>query len=278
MGADRLQGFWPPGRPAIMGVVNCTPDSFSDGGRLPSLDAAVDHACALLDEGADLIDIGGESTRPGARPVAVDEERRRVIPVIAELRRRRPATIISIDTTKSEVAAEALAAGADLVNDVSAALDPAMLDLIAHHGAAIVLMHMRGTPRTMQDDVAYRDVVGEVLAALLDRAAAARAAGIERDRIWLDPGIGFGKDDAGNLALLAALPHLAAHDHPVVLGPSRKSFIGRLTGAAVGDRLAGTLAALLPAVGRERVAVRVHEPAPVLQFLTVAGALHEAGA
>jgi dihydropteroate synthase len=256
-----------------MGVVNATPDSFSDGGRFVDPAAAVAEGERHLAEGASIIDVGGESTRPGADAVAPDDEIRRVAPVIAELRRRHPEAVLSVDTTKIAVAATALDAGADVVNDVSAAAEPGMLELVAERGAAVVLMHRRGTPRTMQTDTAYDDVVAEVHAFLRDRAAAAASAGIPGDRIWLDPGIGFGKDDDGNLALLAALPQLAALGHPVVVGPSRKSFIGRLTGAPVDGRLAGTLAALIPAVGLDRVAVRVHDSGAAVQFLTIAGAV-----
>jgi len=272
----RLDRLWPQPRPLIMGVVNCTPDSFSDGGRTLAPELAARHAARLLDEGADLVDIGGESTRPGAAPVPAAEEMRRVLPVVEALRALRPEALLSVDTRKSAVAAAAFEAGADLVNDVTAGSDPAMLPLVAEAGAAVVLMHMRGAPQTMQRDVAYLDVVAEVHAFLRARAAAATAAGLACERVWLDPGIGFGKDDAGNLALLAALPDLAAAGHPVVIGPSRKSFIGRLTGAAVGERLPGTLAALVPAVGLPRVVVRVHEPAPVRQFLELATRLREA--
>ena len=200
-----------------------------------------------------------------------------MIPVIGELRRSRPAALISVDTRKAAVAAAALEAGADLVNDVTAGSDPDMLGLVARQGAAVVLMHMRGEPATMQDDTRYRDVVAEVLAYLERRAAAARAAGIAAELIWLDPGIGFGKDAAGNLRLLASLPALSALGYPVVIGPSRKSFIGKLTGAPVGDRLPGTLAAAGAAVGLPRVVVRVHDPAPVVQYLEVASRLREAG-
>jgi dihydropteroate synthase len=272
----RLAGLWPRSRPAIMAVVNCTPDSFSDGGRHLEPDEALTHAERLLDEGADLVDVGGESTRPGAEPVPAAEEARRVLPVIRALRRRRPDAVISVDTRRSEVAAAALSAGADVVNDVTAGRDPELLPLAAGHGAAVVLMHMRGEPRTMQQDPSWEHPVAEVHAFLRDRAAAAAAAGFPPDRVWLDPGIGFGKDDAANLALLAALPELEACGHPVVVGPSRKSFIGRLTGAAVGERLPGTLAALIPTLGLGRAVVRVHEAAPVRQFLDLAVLLREA--
>ncbi len=259
-----------------MAVVNCTPDSFSDGGRFGDPDSALAHAEALLGAGADIIDVGGESTRPGAPPVRAAKELERVIPVISELRRRHPDAAISVDTSKTAVAARALDAGADLVNDVTAASDSGMLEVVAERNAGIALMHMRGTPRTMQADTHYDDVVAEVHAFLRGRGAAAVSAGIPRDRVWLDPGIGFGKDAEGNLELLAALRRLAGLGHPVLVGPSRKSFIGQITGAAADERLPGTLAALIPALSLERVVVRVHDAGPVLQFLEVAHRLREA--
>jgi dihydropteroate synthase len=271
--ATRIDELWSSCGPLVMGIVNCTPDSFSDGNRFLDHGDAVAEAERHLEAGAKIVDIGGESTRPGADTVAADEECRRVLPVIDELRRRRPAAVISIDTTKVAVAAAALAAGADVVNDVSAAAEDGMLEVVAEHRAGIVLMHRRGTPGTMQQDTRYDDVVAEVHDFLRGRASAAVDAGIPACRVWLDPGIGFGKDDAGNLTLLAALPELAACGHPVVVGPSRKSFIGRLTGAPVEDRLGGTLGALVPSIGLERLIVRVHEPAPTIQFLEIASRL-----
>ena len=267
---QRLAACWAHGRPAVMGVLNCTPDSFSDGGRYFSQQAAFDHAVKMLAGGADIIDVGGESTRPGAPPVPAAEEIHRVLPVIAELRRRHPDAVLSVDTSKAAVADEALAAGADLINDVTAGRDPAMLRLAADRSAGLILMHMRGTPRTMQSETAYRHVVAEVHAGLSERARSALDAGLPPELVWLDPGIGFGKDDAGNLALLAALPDLASLGHPVVVGPSRKSFIGRLTGAGVEDRLPGTLAALQPALACPRAVVRVHEPSAAVQYLQMA--------
>jgi dihydropteroate synthase len=252
-----------------MGVVNVTPDSFSDGGQHADAATAVAHALALADDGADVIDVGGESTRPGAAPVAGSVEIDRVVPVIAELARVRPAVPISVDTSKPAVARAALAAGAAIVNDVMAGRDETMLRCVAEHDAAIVLMHMRGEPRTMQADTRYTDVVAEVHAFLAERAAAALAAGIRADAIFLDPGIGFGKDATGNLKLLRALGDLAALGYPVVVGASRKSFIGALTGAPTGQRLAGSLAALVGACGLERVLLRVHDAAATLQFVTV---------
>jgi len=245
-----------------MGILNCTPDSFADGGRSFDHEDALRHAQELLDGGADTIDVGGESTRPGADPVDLTEELRRVLPVITEIRRRRPEIVLSVDTSKVEVAEASLNAGADLVNDVTAASADGMLEMVA----------------TMQSDTSYDNVVAEVHEHLRCRAAAAIAAGIPAHRVWLDPGIGFGKDDDGNLALLAALPDLAAIGHPVLVGPSSKSFIGHLTGAEVEDRLPGTLAALLPAVGIDRAVVRVHDASAAVQFLEIASRLHEASA
>jgi len=274
--ADRLAALWPATRPHVMGVLNCTPDSFSDGGRYLDIARAVARGTELVEEGAAIIDVGGESTRPGADPVPADEEIRRVVPVIRDLRRRHPESVLSVDTAKPEVASAALEAGADLVNDVTAGRDPGMFPLIARAGAGIVLMHMRGTPRTMQADTRYTHVVAEVVRFLRTRMEAAEAAGIHPGSVWLDPGIGFGKDDAGNVALLAALPDLAALGRPVVLGPSRKSFIGRMTGAPVEARLPGTLAALAPALECPRAVVRVHDAAAARQYLTIAGAIREA--
>jgi dihydropteroate synthase len=259
-----------------MAVVNCTPDSFSDGGDFLAPDAALHHAEALLDDGADIIDVGGESTRPGAHHVSEEEEMGRVVPVISELRRLRPDAVISVDTRKRPVAVAALDAGADIVNDVTAGSDEGMFELAAEVGAGVVLMHMRGEPQTMQADTRYDDVVAEVSQYLEERAAAATQAGISPGKVWLDPGIGFGKDAAGNLRLLAAIPRLAELGHPVLVGPSRKSFIGQLTGAPVNERLPGTLAALVPVVGLDQVVVRVHEPEPVVQFLEMSIMLREA--
>jgi dihydropteroate synthase len=261
-----------------MGILNCTPDSFADGGRSFAFDDAIRHAEGLIEGGADIIDVGGESTRPGADPVGATEELRRVVPVIAEIHRRWPNAVLSVDTSKVAVAEASLGAGADLVNDVTAASAPGMLDLVARSDAGIVLMHMRGEPRTMQTDTTYENVVAEVHEHLRARAASAVEAGIPVRRVWLDPGIGFGKDDAGNLALLAGLPDLAATGHPVVVGPSSKSFIGRLTGAGIEDRLPGTLASLAPAVGIERAVVRVHDPGAAVQYLEIARRLHEVSA
>jgi dihydropteroate synthase len=261
-----------------MGILNCTPDSFADGGQSFEIDDALRHAEKLLEDGADIIDVGGESTRPGADLVDTKEELRRVVPVITEIRRRRPEVVLSVDTSKVEVAEASLAAGADLVNDVTAASAAGMLDLVSRSEAGIVLMHMRGDPRSMQSVTTYTNVIAEVHEHLRIRATEAVAAGIPTHRVWLDPGIGFGKDVAGNLALLAALPDLASVGHPVLVGTSNKSFIGHLTGAELGDRLPGTLAALVPAVGIDRAVVRVHDVAAAVQFLEIASRVHEVSA
>jgi dihydropteroate synthase len=275
---SRLDRLWHRSPPLVMGILNRTPDSFFDGGHHLDLDDAIVHAETLIEDGADIIDIGGESTRPGATAIDAAEELSRVLPTIGEIRRRWPECLMSVDTSKVEVAEAALAAGADLVNDVTAASSPGMLEVVARSGAGIVLMHMRGQPRIMQSDTTYVDVVGEVHEYLRNRAAAAVAAGIPEDRIWLDPGIGFGKDDAGNLALLAALPDLATLGHPVLIGPSNKSFIGRLSGAEIGERLPGTLAALIPAIHLDRAVIRVHDVAAAVQFLRIASLIEEASA
>jgi dihydropteroate synthase len=256
-----------------MAILNVTPDSFSDGGRFLAPDRAVKHGLESLDAGADLVDVGGESTRPGAERVVAEVEIERVVPVVAALASRRPGALLSVDTAKSLVAEAALDAGAAVVNDVTAGADPAMFPTVARHGAGIVLMHMRGSPSTMQHDTAYADVVAEVHEFLGARAAAARAAGIPRERILLDPGIGFGKDTEGNLRLIAALPDLASLGHAVVVGASRKSFIGALGGGGAAERLAGSLAAVADTVGVPALLVRVHDVAPTVQFLTVLSAL-----
>lgn len=259
-----------------MGIVNVTPDSFFDGGRLPSVEAAVAFGLRLRGEGADVLDVGGASTRPGAGEVPVKVELARVVPVIERLRRRDAEVLLSVDTRQPEVASAALAAGVDLVNDVTAGAAPGMLELVASAGAGIVLMHMRGTPRTMQHDTQYTDVVAEVHAYLGERAAAAVAAGVSRQRLFLDPGIGFGKDVAGNLRLLAAAGDLAALGYPIVVGASRKSFLAALTGADAEARLPGSLAALVAAAAGERVVARVHDVGATVQFLITLAALRGA--
>ncbi len=255
-----------------MGVVNVTPDSFSDGGEFFAADAAVRHCGELLEEGADILDIGGESTRPGAQPVPAEEELRRVLPVVegaAAMGAR-----ISIDTAKAEVARQALAAGASIVNDVSALrFDPELAGVVADAGVDCCLMHMLGEPRTMQDDPRYDDVVADVKAFLEDRLEFAVGAGIAEERIWLDPGIGFGKTLEHNLELLRRLDEIVAIGRPVVVGTSRKSFLGKLTGGSEKERVPGTIATNVLAFERGGRIFRVHDVAEVVQALAVAAAV-----
>jgi dihydropteroate synthase len=251
-----------------MGVVNVTPDSFSDGGRYWRPDDACRHARRLVDEGADVLDVGGESTRPGAEPVSAEEELRRVLPVIREAAGR--GVPVSVDTVKAPVAAAALEAGAVIVNDVSALGDPEMGPLVARTGAGLVLMHMQGTPRTMQDDPQYGDVVVEVRGFLAERREAAEGCGIPRESIVLDPGIGFGKTARHNIELLASLDRLAELGSPVLVGVSRKRFIGVLTGIGEpSERGPGSLAAALAARWRGGTLFRVHDVAATRQAMTV---------
>jgi dihydropteroate synthase len=253
-----------------MGVVNVTPDSFSDGGRYLEVPAAVAHGRELLDEGADLLDVGGESTRPGAEPVTADEEIARTAPVIEQLS---PHGRVSIDTTKVAVARAALDAGAAYVNDVSAfRFEPELAGLVADAGVDCCLMHLRGEPRTMQDDPRYDDVVSDVKAHLEERLAFAVAEGVAEERIHLDPGIGFGKTAEHNLELLRRLDELVAIGRPLVIGTSRKSFLGRLTGRDVDDRVPGTIATNVLALAKGARIFRVHDVAPVRDALTVAAA------
>jgi dihydropteroate synthase len=258
----------------IMGVVNVTPDSFSDGGEFLDRDAAIAQAARLAVEGADMLDVGGESTRPGSRGIGEAEERRRVVPVIAGVRAAGIAARISVDTSKAAVAAAALDAGADYVNDVTALRgDPDLAALVADRGAGVCLMHMLGSPRTMQDDPRYDDVVDTVKAFLEARMAAAVRAGIAEERIDLDPGIGFGKTVAHNLELIDRLGELVALGRPVVLGTSRKGFLGRITGREDPHaRVAGTLATLVLGLERGATVFRVHDVAPARDALAVAAA------
>ncbi len=257
----------------LMGIVNVTPDSFSDGGLYLRAEAAVAHGLELAAEGAAILDVGGESTRPGALPVSLEEERRRVLPVIAGLREAGAAARISIDTSKAAVAADALAAGASIVNDVTALRgDPELAAVAAAAGAHVCLMHMLGEPRTMQRDPRYCDVVQDVKAFLAERIEVAVAGGIAEERIMLDPGIGFGKTIAHNLELLRRLEELVALGRPVVIGTSRKSFLGRITGREVDGRLAATIASNVVALLHGASVFRVHEVAPVRDALAVAAA------
>ena len=244
-------------RPRIMGILNVTPNSFSDGGRYFNAARALEHARRMIDDGADLVDIGGESTRPGAQPVDEAEELARVIPLVTALVAEGVA--VSVDTRKPAVMRAALAAGASMINDVCGLTAPGAIEAVAAADAGVCLMHMQGDPRTMQQAPSYADVVAEVRAFLVARAAACEAAGIARDRIVLDPGFGFGKTLAHNLALLAGLPALAATGYPVLAGLSRKASLGEITGRAVDERLAASLAAALAAVARGATLLRVHD-------------------
>ena len=264
----------PDRRTLVMGILNVTPDSFSDGGKFSDVSAAVKHAQEMAAAGAAVIDIGGESTRPGSQPVPADEQIRRVEPVISAISGRVPA-LLSIDTTRASVAGAAIDAGAHLVNDISAGRDdPQMLPLAARRGVPIVLMHMKGTPQTMQDNPVYRDVMAEVLESLRERIAAAASAGIERSKILVDPGIGFGKQMEHNLELLRRLRELATLERPVVVGASRKGFMGRITGEdlASGRRFA-TAAAVAWAVTNRAGLVRVHDVGPMAQVVRMIEAI-----
>jgi dihydropteroate synthase len=260
----------------LMGIVNVTPDSFSDGGRFVAAEAAIEHGRQLVGEGAAILDIGGESTRPGSEPVAAAQELARIEPVIeglAALEWSDAIPQISIDTRKAAVASAALAAGATLVNDVSALRDPLMAGVIAGSGADCCLMHMRGEPRTMQQDPRYKDVVDEVKAFLQERLEHAVGEGIDERRVLLDPGIGFGKTDEHNLELLRRLDEIVAIGRPIVIGTSRKGFLGRVgeTGRD-GERVAATLAANVLALERGASVFRVHDVAPARESLLVAAA------
>ncbi len=259
-------------RPLVMGILNVTPDSFSDGGRFLALEAAVERGVQIAREGAAIIDIGGESTRPGADPVTVDEELRRVLPVIERLRAATDA-VISIDTSKPEVMRRAAAAGAGLINDVCALREPGALEAAAASACAVCLMHMQGEPRTMQQAPRYDDVVKEVGVFLRERAQTARAAGLAAERIVLDPGFGFGKTLDHNLELLRRLRELTGGELPVLVGLSRKSMIGKLTGRPEGERLHGSVAlAVIAALNGARI-VRVHDVAATVDALKIVAAL-----
>ena len=263
-------------RPVVLGILNVTPDSFSDGGRYAKPGAAVEHALRMVDEGADIVDVGAESTRPGATPVDAAEEWSRLHGVVEPLARH--GVTVSIDTTKLEVARRALDAGAALVNDVSGLRDsPEIAELCARSGAGLVLMHMRGSSRTMQDDTDYDDLVGEVSAWLAGRAALARSAGCRAEQLVIDPGIGFGKSVDGNLELLARTAEFTRLGYPVLVGPSRKAFIGKVLDVPVGRRIEGTLAACLCAFERGARLFRVHDVGPARRALDLADAIRRAG-
>jgi len=266
----------PAGRPLVMGILNLTPDSFHPGSRVPSPEQALAAAEAMIADGADILDLGAESSRPGAKPVSEAEEQDRLLPVLETLRAQ-SGIPVSIDTVHAETARLALAAGADAVNDISAGrTDTDMLKVISTSGCGLVLMHMQGVPRTMQDDPRYSDVRAEVGAFLAERSKAAEAVGVAPDRIAVDPGIGFGKTLAHNLDLLAALRKVAG-GRPLVLGASRKRFIGEITGAEVERRLPGSLAAAAAAFNAGAAVVRVHDVTATVQFLDVLRAVADRG-
>lgn len=255
-------------RPHVMGIVNVTPDSFSDGGKFADTQRAIAHALSLVEQGADILDIGGESTRPGAAPVSLDEELSRVIPVIAGLAKQINVPI-SIDTYKPEVMKAAIDAGASIVNDVYALRMGNAVEVVGKSTAGVCLMHMQGTPQTMQQEPQYDDVVSDVSAFLEARMRLAEAAGIDKSRILLDPGFGFGKRTAHNLTLVNALPAIAALGQPLLVGLSRKSILGQLVGAQVDERLHASIAASVIAVMKGASIVRVHDVKPTVDALKV---------
>ncbi|HNS49106.1 MAG TPA: dihydropteroate synthase [bacterium] len=259
-------------RPLVMGILNITPDSFSDGGRYQDPAAALEQALRLEAEGADILDVGAESTRPGSRPISAEEERRRLDPVLKLLlpRLRLP---VSVDTSKPEVARAALDAGAAVINDVTAGAAAGMFKLAARSGAGLVLMHMQGRPETMQVNPSYRDAPAEIYAFLAERLEAAAAAGVGQEQLVVDPGIGFGKSLEHNLLLLRRLGEFTGLGRPVLVGPSRKGFIGALTGLPMEARVEGTLAAVLAAFQAGASIFRVHDVQPVKRALAVAGAI-----
>jgi dihydropteroate synthase len=261
-------------KPLIMGILNVTPDSFSDGGRYDRLDAALRQAERMIAEGADILDVGGESTRPGARPVTESEETGRVVPVVEALASRFEVSL-SVDTSKPGVMRAAVGAGAAMLNDVNALRAPGALTMAAGLQVPVCLMHMQGEPRTMQVDPHYRDVLAEVRGFLQERAEACIAAGIPRENIILDPGFGFGKTLAHNLSLLKNLPNLVDIDYPILVGVSRKSMIGAITGRDVNDRLAGSLAAALLALEGGASILRVHDVAETRDVVQVWHAVRE---
>ncbi len=256
----------------VMGVLNVTPDSFSDGGRFDSLDRAVEHGCTLAAEGADLIDIGGESTRPGSRPPPLAEELDRVVPVVEALVRRVPVPL-SVDTSRPEVMKAAVAAGGSMINDVRALRSPGALEAAAELGVPVCLMHMQRSPETMQQDPRYGDVVAEVRSFLAQRKRACLDAGIRPEHLVVDPGFGFGKTLSHNVALLSSLGRLSSLGVPIMVGLSRKSLLGQLTGRAVGDRLPGSLAAAVIAAQRGAAVLRVHDVAATRDVLAILDAV-----
>jgi dihydropteroate synthase len=264
-------------RPRVLGILNVTPDSFSDGSKWIEPSVAIDRALEMIDEGADLIDVGAESTRPGAASITAEEEWRRLEPVLQPLAQR--GVTLSIDTTKREVARRALDLGAAAINDVSGLVaDPEIASDCAAAGAGLILMHMRGDPRTMQDDLEYSDVVTEIADFLTEQARIAEQAGCRNCQIVIDPGIGFGKSAAGNLEILGRIEELADRSYPVLVGPSRKSFIGQTLGLPIQERVEATIAACLAAYAGGATLFRVHDVAPARRALDMACAIRNAAA
>lgn len=265
---------WSPG-PVVVGILNVTPDSFSDGGNFFDPEAAAEHAAGLLDEGAGIIDVGGESTRPGSDPVSPEEEIRRVVPVIERIIAARPGAVISVDTYRSATAAAALGAGASIVNDVTALRgDPRMAPVVAEAGCPVILMHMQGEPKTMQSEPRYTDVVREVKDFLWSRAEQAVAAGVGQENVIVDPGIGFGKTVDHNLALLRDLEEVVDLGFPVLVGASRKTFIGRITGVGeAAERVFGTVATTVLSYEKGATLFRVHDVQANVEALAVAEAV-----
>jgi dihydropteroate synthase len=263
-------------RPVVMGVVNVTPDSFSDGGRFLPVEAAIAQGVRLVEEGAAIVDIGGESTRPGAAPVSVEEELRRVIPAVEGLTRALPQAIISVDTSKPEVIRQAIAAGAGLINDVRALGEPGALEAVVASDCAVCLMHMQGDPQTMQRSPSYVDVVKEVKAYLEERVQRCRAAGVSADRILVDPGFCFGKTLEHNLEMLRHLKDLTPEGLPLLVGLSRKSIVGTLTGRATTDRVHGSVALAVIAALNGALIVRAHDVAATVDALKIVSAVKEA--
>jgi dihydropteroate synthase len=273
--SERVLSAWQDARPLIMGVVNVTPDSFSDGGRLEEAGRAIEHALRLLEQGADMLDIGGESTRPGADPVSEEQELARVIPVIEGLRARTSAPI-SIDTSKPAVMRQSVRSGADMINDVRALQAPGALSIAAELGVPVCLMHMQGSPQTMQDAPSYKDVIGEQIEFFKKRVAACEAAGVRREHIVLDPGFGFGKLLGHNLTLLSRFEDLRTMGFPLLAGLSRKSMLGQLTGREKADeRVAASVAAALLAAQNGATILRVHDVAETSDAIKIWLAVRE---
>ena len=263
-------------RTIIMGVLNITPDSFSDGGKFYAPDRAIEQAFRMLDDGADIIDVGGESTRPGAETLPLEEELKRVIPVIQEIIKEHPEAVISIDTYKSAVASEALKAGARMVNDISGlGLDPRMKEVVRDARVPVVIMHIKGTPRDMQEQPYYDDVINEIARYFRERIAGALRAGLTEQQIILDPGIGFGKRVVDNYEIIGRLEEFIRLGYPVLVGPSRKSFIDKVLNLPPGERLFGTAAAVTAAVLKGAQVVRVHDVREMKQVIKIAEAIRE---